>query len=242
MEVWEVSFKIRYDYPFMLMSEKYPGTKISMWCVWNREMLHVPLDHESVMSEMEDYVKEIGRHIEEYKRSKDGFVLTLGCSCDLLKNVWNLTERNHCVHLHPAVFLDGWGYYRVISFSEQDTRSLFADLAELGETELIKKRVIQADAVPSTVWVETFFTGLTDKQMEALIKAYEHGYYSSPRGITTDSVATSLGLARSTFEEHLRKAENKIMDEIMPYLKLFKSGEKKRQDMILPRTHFSGGR
>ncbi len=234
MEAWEISFKIRYSYPFIEMSGKYPGTKISMWCVWNREMLHVPLKHEDLMVELEKYASSIGRQVEGYKPTSDGLVMTMTCTCDLLGSMWNVIERNHCIVLHPAVYLDGWGYFKLISFSEVDTKKLFADLATTGQNELLSKRIIHMDAVPSTVWVESFFSKLTDKQMEALVKAFDYGYYASPREVTTDSIASTLGVARSTYEEHLRKAENRIMEAMVPYLKLFKAGSKKRSEMINP--------
>lgn len=234
MEAWEISFKIRYDYPFIQMSGKYPGTRISMWCVWDREMLHVPLDHEELMDELQGYVSSIGRVVDNYKKTNDGIVLTMKCTCDLFESMWNVVERNHCVEVHPAVYLDGWGYFKVISFSEDDTKQLFTELSQLGENELIKKKLIHIDAVPSTVWVESFFSKLTERQMEALVKAFDYGYYTSPREITTDSIATSLGITRSTYEEHLRKAENRLMDAMIPYLKLFKSKGKKREEMITP--------
>lgn len=235
MSSWEISFRVKHEYPFISMSEKYPGTRISMWCVWDREMVHIPLNHEDLMKEVESYIKTIGRTIEGYKPSKEGFVITLRCSCDLNQSVWNLTNRNHCVDINPAVFLDGWGYYRMISFNDDDTRKFFMDLGAIGKVELISKKMLHFDAIPSTVWTESFFTKLTDRQMESLVKAYDYGYYSSPREVTTDSIASSIGISRSTYEEHLRKAENRIMEAIIPYLKLFRAGVQKRDEMISPR-------
>ena len=232
MESWEISFKIRYNYSFIQMSGRYPGVRISMWCVWDREMVHVPLDHEDLMSELENYARSIDRVIDNYKFSNDGIVLTMRCSCDLLDSMWNIAERNHVVQVHPAIYLDGWGFFKVISFSEEDTKKFFADLSKLGEIELTCKRLVHTDAVPSTIWIESFFSRLTDRQMEALVKAFDYGYYVSPREITTDSIAKSLGISRSTYEEHLRKAENRIMEAMIPYLKLFKAGGKKRGELI----------
>lgn len=232
MEAWEISFKIKYDYPFIRMSGKYPGVRISMWCVWDREMLHVPMNHEDLMTELEGYAKDINRVIDDYKPSNDGIVLTMKCSCDLLDSIWNVTERNHCSLVHPAVYLDGWGYFKVISFSETDIKKLFADLSKMGPNELISKKIVHIDAVPSTIWVETFFEKLTEKQIDAIVKAFDYGYYTSPREVTTDSIATSLGITRSTYEEHLRKAENRLMEAMLPYLKLFRAGGRKKEDVV----------
>ncbi|AKA49387.1 hypothetical protein IX51_10075 [uncultured archaeon] len=231
MSTWEVSFRVKHDYPFIRMSEKHPGTKISMWCVWNREMIHVPVNHEDAISEIDGYVRQIGRAIENYKPTKDGFVVTLTCSCDLNPNTWDFTEKNNCVDVFPSVFLDGWGYYRVISFNEDDVKNLFKELSSLGQVELVSKRLLGIDALPSTVWADSFFSRMTDRQMESLVRAYDHGYYTSPRGVTTDSIATSIGISRSTYEEHLRKAENRIMESIIPYLKLFRAGAQKRGEI-----------
>lgn len=234
MGTWEIAFRVKYDYPFAKMSEKYPGTRISMWCVWDREMVHVPLSKGDVVEEVETYAGQIGRIIEGHKRTLDGFVVTMKCTCDLNRNVWDLTNRNHCVEIHPAVFLDGWGYYRIISFDENDSRKFFTELGELGKMELISKRELHLDAIPSTVWTESFFSRLTEKQMDSLVKAYDYGYYASPREITTESIASSVGVSRSTYEEHLRKAENRIMEAIIPYLKLFRAGIQNKDEAISP--------
>jgi hypothetical protein len=42
MALWEISFRTQYDYPFIQMSQRYPGLPISMWCIFNRELLQVP--------------------------------------------------------------------------------------------------------------------------------------------------------------------------------------------------------
>lgn len=235
MTTWELSFRIRYDYPFIKMSEKYPGSKISMWCIWDREMIHVPVRNEGVMEEIEQYTRSLGKSIDHFKPSVDGFVITLKCTCDVLKSIWDYVSENHCIDVNPAVYLDGWGYFRVISFNEDDMKKFFSDLSKVGQVELLSKKNLHQGAVPSTVWTESFFSDLTEKQMDAIARAYDRGYYASPRGITTESIATSLGLSRSTYEEHLRKAENRIMDALIPYLKLFRAGSRKKEEAISPR-------
>jgi hypothetical protein len=43
-------------------------------------------------------------------------------------------------------------------------------------------------------------------------------------------------VSRSTYEEHLRKAENRIVGNLIPYLQLFAVGEKKPERMPLKET------
>jgi hypothetical protein len=56
---------------------------------------------------------------------------------------------------------------------------------------------------------------LTEKQREVLITAYKLGYYEIPRKITSEELANKLGLVDSTVVEHLRKAEQRLMRQIL---------------------------
>jgi hypothetical protein len=56
---------------------------------------------------------------------------------------------------------------------------------------------------------------LTEKQREVLIEAYKTGYYAIPRKITSQQLADKLGLVDSTVVEHLRKAEQRLMNRLL---------------------------
>jgi Predicted DNA binding protein len=59
---------------------------------------------------------------------------------------------------------------------------------------------------------------LSSGQEEALLAAIEEGYYEIPRETKTAEVAGTLGISRRTFEEHLRRAENKIIKGMIEYI------------------------
>lgn len=230
----EITFRIKYDSPYVKISEKYPGNRISMWCVWDRELMHFPASTPEAMEEIERDVGKHGMVIESSKGAVSGNVLLMRCTCDIFKSVWNVVSEHKLVDLFPAVFLDGWGYYKVLSFDDSVLKDFFSDLNEMGVTELVSKKNVDFSSIPSNVWAGSLFGGMTDRQMDSIIKAHDYGYYDSPREITTSSVANSMGLSRSTYEEHLRKAENRIMDAVIPYLKLFRSGNPAPSKIITP--------
>jgi predicted DNA binding protein len=56
---------------------------------------------------------------------------------------------------------------------------------------------------------------LTGKQRDVLLMAYKTGYYDIPRRITSENLAKKLGLGDSTVVEHLRKAEQRLIRQII---------------------------
>lgn len=221
MPLFEVSFRIDYDYPFIEMSKKFPDLRFNMWCLWGGELLEVPVHNDQVAAEIERVVKKAGRLVDKTKTSGDHRIFMLKCTCDTYDSVWNIAGENQFVDAPPAVYEGGWGFFRLITFEEDNIRPLFKDLNARGRTELLSKRELRLDVLPSSMWVNSVFSDLTDKQKQALLKAQQYGYYTSPRNVTTDSISRSMGVSRSTFEEHLRKAENKIITSLSPFLRLF---------------------
>ncbi|MEA5408165.1 helix-turn-helix domain-containing protein [Haloarculaceae archaeon H-GB2-1] len=58
-------------------------------------------------------------------------------------------------------------------------------------------------------------TELTDRQLEAVRAAVEAGYYEPTRDGTVTDVADELGCAPGTAAEHLRRAESKVMKQVV---------------------------
>ena len=68
---------------------------------------------------------------------------------------------------------------------------------------------------------DAVFADLTRKQIDAVLTAYGNGYYQIPRKADLQTIAATTQVARTTFQEHLKKAENKLMTALVPYMKLF---------------------
>ncbi len=56
---------------------------------------------------------------------------------------------------------------------------------------------------------------LTDRQLEVLESAYEMGYFERPKRANATEVAEHLGIAQSTFTEHLMAAQRKLLADVL---------------------------
>lgn len=56
---------------------------------------------------------------------------------------------------------------------------------------------------------------LSQRQLEALLLAHREGYYSWPRDLSGSDLADKMGLSPSTFHEHLRRAEARVLGEMI---------------------------
>jgi len=124
--------------------------------------------------------------------------------------------------VQPAVYTGGWEWYRVIAFSERDLKHLFEDLDEKCKVEVTSRRAISNESIRDMFLISTstLFGSLTTKQRQALITALDFGYYRLPRTATAGEIAEKLRVPRTSYVDHLRKAENKVLQAVGSYLRL----------------------
>lgn len=220
----EVAFRLEHDCALAKISRRFPEDRLLEWCNNVVEVIHIEA-HPDRLPVILDAVRAEGRVIEAGGREGTGFVLR-ECACARFHSLLHLIESAGCIPLFPLEFKSGWERYRALSMSPEKLRRLMDALAERAEVELVAKRAITGPAAARMIFapVHELFHGVTEKQAGALQKAYEHGYYEDPRRISAGKIATRLGMSPSTYKDHLKKGEDRLVGNLAPYLDLWARG------------------
>ena len=109
-----------------------------------------------------------------------------------------------------------------------DTPSIFKKdkmiISVIGNEENLKKflevikilgEITSISFKKATYNEQTILSCLTEKQKEILIAAKKNGYYSYPRKINSQELSEKIGLSKPTVVQHLRKAEIRIVSNIL---------------------------
>lgn len=116
-----------------------------------------------------------------------------------------------CAIIWPAVWAEGVECYTVLA----PTRAMFDDalrrLGAISHVVVESLADVPNEAISVTVPLSDLTSSLTERQLFVLQKAIAEGYYESPRRTSTEDLAKTFGVTRSTLEEHLRKAEQRVL-------------------------------
>jgi hypothetical protein len=181
----------------------------------------------------------IGVTIGQFSDCGNIHAIIQDCQCNAENSVTVLFDACNLLQISPVVYMEGWEHYRLIAFKQSDIREIMRLLDQRDITYEILRKVPFDGFIASslTLTADALFSELTDKQIEALLTAYTNGYYQMPRRADIQTISERTDLVRTTFQEHLRKAENKLIAAIVPYLELFrKAPESRREEINLSRV------
>ena len=111
---------------------------------------------------------------------------------------------------------DGHEYWEVASWERKDLEKFIKELEKHMDVCKIKRF---ENSPLDDIYVPNVMPSLSKQQKKVLELAYENGYYFYPRKITLRALARKANIGLSTLQEHLRKAELRILPAIIKYQK-----------------------
>ncbi|MEE9163825.1 MAG: helix-turn-helix domain-containing protein [Thermoplasmata archaeon] len=220
--MYAATFKARHDCLVGNQSRENPDLRILHWCLNNRDIFQVTGPRKQI-EEFEAWVDEVFEMRQSSEASDGVLMITRGCACDVGKSISSVVEEVGAWEIAPIVYENGWESWRVITWDDGTMRTLFRGLQELGEVDIRSLRPIENAKMEQMMLMPAadIFADLTQRQIAALNLGLDHGYYSVPSETKVENLAHGAGLSPSTFSEHLRKAETRILRNLRPYLQAY---------------------
>jgi predicted DNA binding protein len=162
--------------------------------------------------------KDIKYYIKDVKKDKrikklevkKNFIVSLAIEKRTKKELkaFEALYNKKLIYVKPGInYPDGSETWEIASFDRKDITKLINFIEKYYQGELLFLKQIK---VPK-IFIPQIMPELTEKQWEAFKIASEQGYYEFPRKTNLHKLAKLAKISRPTFEEHLRKAEIKLL-------------------------------
>lgn len=189
---------------------------IELWCNEHCDLLRV----QGPASGVVDYVE---RRVGIQDRVRDGeeeLIVTQECLKQREEgNIETYVQRHSCLLLPPLQYEGGTKRVRVLALNGQRLTEFFRDLTDDFDVMVDSKRTVNTPVSGSPLLrTGQFVPDFSPRQHEVLLAAWERGYYEIPRGVTTAELAESFDLDRRTVENHIRRAEQKLVNAMAEHL------------------------
>lgn len=226
MSLYQASFRLRHECPYRELSEQFPDLTIREWYLSDCQVLEIT-SQTAPSDDLIEVIDDMGTILHQSEDDSGLHVVTKACLCPTENTIVDRFERHNCLYQPPTVHQHGWEQYSLIAFDEDDIRTLHAELEADREIDVISKTGLEETEIPHSMLtpIDQLFGELTDRQLAALQIALENGYYEQPRGSSIAELAAQSTVARATFEEHLRKAENKLLRNAGQFIRLLNESQ-----------------
>jgi len=243
MTLFEVALKVTQKSFYTDLSRRFPSASIFIWCNRENDVIEVvvrnPEDYPLVMEEIRAHP--IMNVVEEISDDRRLYLSVHECNCMKHDTIVRHIGKLDILNIFPNMIENGWAYHRLIVFKHKDLEELLRRIEEWGWFYKILRKTRFDGFVASslTLSADVLFSGLTERQMEAILTAHRHGYYNLPRNADIQTIAAKEKVPRTTYQEHLKKAENKLVSALIPHLKLFNNASPERKKRLKIKRNIS---
>ena len=213
--MYQATFKIDDGGPYA-EATVVGDARIELWCNDHCDLLHVKSGNGDAV--LDKVAAEVGV-TEELVHGDHRVVITDEC----LKHhepatIEDFLGRHGCLLVPPLTYTDGAKHCRVLALDSSHLSDLYGELADTHDVTVVETHELTTpprDSPMSTM--DANLPSLTARQRDVLRAAHDAGYYRIPREVTLAELAETFDLDRRTVEEHLRRAENKLLGSLVDY-------------------------
>lgn len=224
----EITIESQNEMLFNRLSKKFPEVKFYRWCNSTVDFLEFVLDsnnNESLKDSLQDAINEVGSKLLSYSLNDKRLSVMMACKCSIDNSTIRIVESESCMWKAPVSYHEGKERITIYSPDTNFSNRVFEKISSRGHAEIIEKKPMKIEGFVNSfnISLEDIFGGLTRKQIYSMIKAIESGYFVFPRRVHLENIAKAMNLSRSTYQEHLSVALERIMTSLGPLLSIYSS-------------------
>lgn len=193
---------------------------VELWCNDHCDLLHIEGD--DAVEALAPVREAVGlREFVVVDGGEEVVAITAACLREHEAGlVEDYVEANDCLLLPPLRYRGGDEIVRVLALDPGSLTRCYRDMVTDGLSVTVdSKRAVETVSERTPVMtVHDALPELTARQRTVIRTAIDAGYYEIPRQVTTEELAERVGLARRTTEEHLRRAEKKLVTGMAEFL------------------------
>jgi predicted DNA binding protein len=212
--VIDARLRIRHPCPYCDLSVASPASLFLLWCDNRRDTLLVSSPDPDELRRVLALIRRRLRGRPLLREASVALAILPEFEWAEPPSVTRIARRSGIWVLPPVLYADGRETYRLLSPTRARMNRFISRLRRLGEVELLS--VTDRSGLESVRDIPSasvhFFEGLTSRQARSMVAAFEAGLFEVPARARFDEVARRQGLSRSTFGEHLRKAQLRIVE------------------------------
>ncbi|MEM0159006.1 MAG: helix-turn-helix domain-containing protein [Thermoplasmataceae archaeon] len=223
-----VEFLLKNSYPFCKLSDRFPNITFLRWCNSHVDYLEFYGDRDD-LENLKSFVPEIentlGTHLVYMYHGQGSLNMMLSCRCNVGNSTIRIAESNECLWEAPIHYGGGEERITVIAVDTERLNSVYGRYSAIGDVKILNKRALLPEGIRTsfTLSLSSIFGSVTERQLKLLDIALSSGYFDMPRQTNISSLAKAAGVAKSTFQEQLEKAQVKMFKSLSPYVRLYLS-------------------
>jgi len=217
--MWITKLKIKHDCVIGNRCEKFQvtttGTPFNVF-------IENDITHSPQVQTLQGDAKDIKEFLKDLK--KDKRIINLEVEGNTIFFIEIRKEKIPSTFYHTKlifvkpVFVDkeGYEYWEVASWK----RTILTDFIASLEKEIKNVKILKIEETKiSDIYFAHLLPDLTSHQKRALELAFEEGFYAWPKQTDFGKLAKLMKISVPTFREHLKRAEKKLMPDLIKSIK-----------------------
>ena len=227
---WKIYFRIQHDFKMLDSFKEMEKKEILIYCNGFDAYSIFPHFYDQEDNQANKIITpDMTIYEESVLNLPSKNYIPVQCQCATFKaeSVAKKIEKLGGLIIYPIKYQHSWEYYKILCSSDKIKENVLSFLESSRNFEIIESKNIDNSSLTLQLhMMSELMTRLTDTQIGVLKKAFRQGYYQIPRKIRLQDIAQDMHISRQSVEKTLRKAENKLISALIPFL-FFQEQEEK---------------